>query len=78
MPFVINNTKQIVEKIHTTNGEMTVNLNLTITLQQDGQIQIETQKSEKKETIPVVDNSSKTVFEIPDFDTNDELINFGK
>lgn len=66
----------ITEKIQTNGGEITVNLNLNITLSDDGKVQIKqipTQKQElEEEFVP------KTNFIMPDFGTNTILSNFGE
>lgn len=52
----------------TTQGEITVNLNLTITLNSDGTLGVSA-KSEKPE-------ADKTQFTIPEFEATESLIDF--
>lgn len=70
-----------VDKVQTNNGEITINLNLNITLKSDGTATLslapnEMQKEESKINIPNYDNEVK--FAIPEFEENTQLINFGK
>jgi hypothetical protein len=54
----------------TVQGEVTVNLNLTIKIEQDGTVRINSSES----TAEV----SQSLFQIPEFEQEDLLSNFGK
>lgn len=58
----------------TIQGEVTVNLNLTIKIEQDGSVRINSGES----TAEVSHSPEVNNFEIPDFEQENLLINFGK
>lgn len=67
---------QVIKSTHVTTetiqGEVTINLNLTITVNQDGSVGVATsaKKPEEKE--------EKMRFEMPDFDSGEMLYGLGK
>ena len=75
MGQVINKTN-IERHVITKDGELevTITLNLNINLNQDGSVTIANEKVEKVEK---VEKKDKLKLEIPDFETPDELIDFG-
>ena len=58
----------------TTQGEVTVNLNLTIRIEQDGTVRVNSGGS----TAEVSHSPESNPFEIPDFEQESILHNFGK
>ncbi len=72
---------QVIEKLttQTVQGEVTINLNLTITLKQDGTVALMTEAAptQQKNTAPE-DEIPDTVFQIPDFESAEVLSDFGK
>jgi hypothetical protein len=63
-------TERIVT--NTVQGEVTINLNLTITVNHDGTVQVGTSaKQEKIDTIP------DSIYTIPEFDSTEILNDFG-
>lgn len=65
----------IKTQIETQNGEakITINLNLNITLDSNGEMSIKTDVKEDKST-----KKEKAYFEKPDLEDNQEIINFGE
>jgi acyl-CoA hydrolase len=55
--------------------EVTINLNLTITLDQQGGVKLTTSVGEKKTLLPDDDKVKKIV---PEFSTSNNLLDFGK
>jgi hypothetical protein len=68
----------ITERVQTVQGEITVNLNLTITLNQDGSLSIGA-TPHSPIALKKIDPVESTQFIIPDFDSPTELLsNFGE
>ncbi len=73
MPHVIQQPTVIHQhlKTQTVAGEVTINLNLTITINQDGTVQIAAAPKDEQQ-VP------DSLYVIPEFDSNEMLSNFGK
>ena len=68
-------------KTHTENGELTINLNLTIKIEADGSIRVATATNEATPTKPQppeIKMDDKFKYEIPDLFEPGKLIDFGK
>ena len=69
----------ITERIQTTHGEITVNLNLRITLNQDGSFGVETTPQQTAKKQQIEDDVKSQEFLIPDFSSPTELLSdFGE
>jgi len=77
MPHVVAKPQIIHHHLQsqTVAGEITINLNLTITINQDGTVQIATGAPATPVAIKDVPDS---VYAIPEFDATDVLANFGE
>lgn len=62
------------------NGELTINLNLTIKIEADGSLKVTPTASTAEKPIEAAKKeTTETIYEIPDFGSDESLlINFGK
>lgn len=58
---------------NTVQGEVTINLNLTITVNHDGTVQVGTSAKQEK----MIDSIPDSIFAIPEFDSTEILNDFG-
>jgi hypothetical protein len=65
-------TERITERINTVQGEITVNLNLTITINHDGSVQVGA-----KPSTSTVEEVPDSTYIVPEFDSNELLSDFG-
>lgn len=82
MPQLTHNATHIIEreKIVTKDGEITINLNLTLTIKNDN-VAVTTNLDNSQQK-PIKTHYLKTdeepMFEIPDFEDNNTILDFGK
>lgn len=82
MPKVIQPAQVVHQHIttQTSQGEVTINLNLTITINADGTFQIGANASEHVPIKPKVEEKDvpDSIFAIPEFETTETLLDFGQ